>query len=69
MGKSKTAVATKSSAADYLKRLGPMREVVKVVRASDTKAAYRLTLKCGHVRVGTKRANLRCRRCLIEKGK
>jgi hypothetical protein len=55
----KTKKTAKSSvAADYLKRLG--REVVKMARASDTKTAYRLTLKCGHVRVGTKRKSLRC---------
>jgi len=55
--------STKAQSADYLKRLGPMREVVKMTRASDTKASYVLTLKCGHKRVGTKRKTLRCRRC------
>ena len=59
----KKKTAAKSSVADFLKRLGPVREVVKMARASDTKAAYRLTLRCGHVRVGTKRATLRCGRC------
>jgi hypothetical protein len=69
MVKSKKSSSTKahSTAVDYLKRLGPVREVVKMARASDTKAGYRLTLKCGHVRVATKRKTLRCRRCLTQK--
>ena len=61
-----TAVAKKRSG-DLDQRLGPVREVVKMARASDTKAAYRLTLKCGHVRVATKRKTFRCRRCLTQK--
>jgi hypothetical protein len=58
--KKKTA---KSSAADYLKRLGPVREVVKMVKAHDTEGSYNLHLSCKHVRVGTKRKSLRCGRC------
>lgn len=45
------------------KRLGPLRKVVKMTRASETEASYNLTLECKHVRVGTKRKSLRCGRC------
>jgi hypothetical protein len=52
-----------SAAKELTYRLGPSRDVIKAVRASDTKAAYVLTLRCGHKRVGTKRATVRCGRC------
>ena len=59
----KTAAKKQSSAAELTKRLGPVVPVVRMARAAQTKAAYRLTLKCGHVRVATKRSTLRCRKC------
>jgi hypothetical protein len=55
--------STKSSAADYLKRLGPVRRVVSMARDHSTKNSYKLRLECKHVRTGTKRRTLRCRRC------
>lgn len=61
--KKTTAAVVKSSAAELTKRLGPIRKVVRLVRARDTKASFNLHLECRHVRVGTKRATLRCRRC------
>jgi hypothetical protein len=62
--KSTKASSTKGGAADSLtKRLGPLRKVVKMTRASETEASYNLTLECKHVRVGTKRKSLRCGRC------
>ncbi len=62
--KKKTAAAKKSSSAvDLAKRLGPVREVVKMVKARDTEASFNLHLKCGHIRVGTPRKTLRCGRC------
>ena len=73
MAKTKSsAKATKkaqSSAADYLKRLGPVRRVIAMARDHSTKNSYRLRLECKHTRVGTKRRSLRCRRCLTAKGK
>ena len=61
----KPAAAKKaqSAAAELTYRLGPIMPVVKMARASDTKAAYRLHLKCGHVRVGTARKRVRCGKC------
>ena len=72
MAKSKTTKAASSGKSaqvikEYNERLGPVREVVKMSRAAQTKAAYRLTLKCGHVRIGTKRATVRCGRCKAAK--
>jgi hypothetical protein len=61
--KSTKKSSSKSVAQDYLTRLGPVREVVKMARDHSTKNAYVLTLRCGHKRVGTKRKTLRCRRC------
>jgi hypothetical protein len=60
---SSTKSSTKTGAADLTKRLGPVRRVVKMTRASETEASYNLHLECKHVRVGTKRKSLRCRRC------
>jgi len=51
------------TAAEYTKRLGPVRKVVKMIRASDTRGSYNLHLECKHVRRGTKRATVRCGRC------
>lgn len=59
----KTAAMKQSAAKELAYRLGPVVPVVKMSRANATKAAYRLTLKCGHVRIGTKRATVRCGRC------
>jgi hypothetical protein len=55
--------STKSAAAELTYRLGPSREVTKMMKAKQTKNSYVLTLSCGHKRVATKRATLRCRRC------
>ena len=59
----KTVPSGKSAQAELTHRLGPVRRVVSMTRASDTKAAHRLRLECKHVRVGTKRRTLRCRLC------
>ena len=67
--KSTKQSSTKSSATDYLKRLGPVRPVIAMSRDHSTKNSYRLRLECKHTRVGTKRRTLRCRRCLTAKGK
>ncbi len=61
--KEKTAAAKKSAHAELTYRLGPVREVVKMVKARDTEASFNLHLKCGHIRVGTSRKTLRCGRC------
>lgn len=63
MKKSKKTSSTKSAAAELTYRLGPSREVTKMMKAKQTKNSYVLTLSCGHKRVATKRATLRCRRC------
>jgi hypothetical protein len=59
------AKSTKKTAGkdDLTRRLGPVREVTKMTKAHDTEGSYNLHLKCGHVRIGTKRKSLRCGRC------
>jgi hypothetical protein len=49
--------------AELTERLGPVKKVVKTSKAEGTDTAVVLHLECGHKRVGTKRATLRCRRC------
>jgi len=61
--KSSSSSSTKSGAVDLTKRLGPVRRVTKMTRASETAGSYNLTLACGHKRVGTARKHLRCGRC------
>jgi len=63
MAKSKSKSSTKSAAAELTSRLGPSREVTKMMKAKQTENSYLLTLSCGHKRVATKRATLRCRKC------
>jgi hypothetical protein len=48
---------------ELTERLGPVKKVVKTSKAESTDTAVVLHLECGHKRVGTKRASLRCRRC------
>ena len=48
---------------ELTERLGPVKKVVKTSKAEGTDTAVILHLECGHKRVGTKRASLRCRRC------
>jgi hypothetical protein len=63
----KQAAAMKSRQTELLYRLGPSRKVVKTSKAAGTENSVVLHLECGHKRVGTKRATLRCRRCLTAK--
>ncbi len=63
--KKAAAVKGKSAAvvAEYNRRLGPVKKVVKTSKAEGTDTAVILHLECGHKRVATKRKTLRCRRC------
>lgn len=49
--------------AELTERLGPSRKVVKTSKAEGTENSVVLHLECGHKRVATKRATLRCRKC------
>jgi len=51
---SKSSKKKQPTAAEYAKRLGPVR---------NTRGSYNLHLECKHVRRGTKRATVRCGRC------
>lgn len=48
---------------ELTERLGPSRKVVKTSKAEGTENSVVLHLECGHKRVATKRATLRCRKC------
>jgi hypothetical protein len=63
--KKKAASSTKAAAVikEYNEPIGPVVPVVKMTRAKGTKNSYTLVLRCGHKRVGTKRATVRCGRC------
>jgi len=63
--KKAATVKGKSAAvvAEYNRRLGPVKKVVKTSKAEGTENSVVLHLECGHKRVATKRRTLRCRRC------
>lgn len=48
---------------ELTERLGPVKKVVKTSKAEGTESAVVLHLECGHKRIGTKRASLRCGKC------
>jgi len=47
---SKSSTKKQPTAAEYTKRLGPVRKVVRLVRASDPRGSFKLHLECKHVR-------------------
>jgi hypothetical protein len=59
----KKAAAKVVDLKDLTERLGPSRKVVKTSKAEGTENSVVLHLECGHKRVATKRATLRCRKC------
>ncbi len=53
----------KDVAVKLLATLGPIKRVVGMSPAKGTEMSKVLHLECGHERIGTPRATLRCRRC------